>query len=95
MEGNVKTIYKYKLDTGLIEVEVPAGYEVRHVGLDGQGAACVWIEIDTGEDSDNVKLEFRVFGTGTPIPQDDYHYAGTFHVQPFVWHVYYKYKGEA
>jgi hypothetical protein len=49
------------------------------------GQPCFWVLCDPRRPM--VGRQFRVFGTGHPIPSGFVH-VGTFHSPPFVWHVF-------
>ena len=85
----METIYKYRLAiTDKQRLNLPLGFKVLYVGLDPAGAPCVWIEVDTDQETKRGK-NFYVVGTGNPIPDGANQYVGSFVQAPlFVWHVY-------
>jgi hypothetical protein len=58
-------VYKYPFRFAEASFKVPAGSTVRHVGIDGQGEICVWIEHKVPNEV-NVTDEraFLIIGTG-------------------------------
>lgn len=84
----MKQVLKYTLSpTATVQIELPIrGAKTLHVGLDGRGVPCIWIEVPTGSHSFCVRA-FNVFGTGWEI-SDNNTYIGTYHQGEYIWHVY-------
>lgn len=84
----MKTIHKYRIEISCNqEIELPAEYEVIHVGLDPFGIPSIWAIVDPFR----VKIwkTVRVFGTGHEIPESvENRHIGSFVQGPYVWHVF-------
>ena len=81
------TIYNYPLDiTDEQTLMVPDPARVRHVGLDPNGVACLWAEVDP--DAERVAMQVRIVGTGGQVPQGSGEHIGSFLGGAYVWHVY-------
>ena len=84
-----RTIWKFPLEVMDEQtVPMPDGAKVLSVGLDADGALCVWAVVDP--DRPRVGKSFRIYGTGNPVPADlsEVGFLGTVLMPPFVWHVY-------
>jgi len=82
----MKTIYKYTFDINDdIEIEMPAGAEIVHVGVDPQGQAAIWAKVNTKDPA--VAQRFNIRGTGHDIDGAGNHVA-SFNQGAFVWHVF-------
>jgi hypothetical protein len=83
----MKTVWKFPFAIGGEQpINLPAGSEVLHVGLDPDGAPCLWARVDSH--APKVTHTLYVTGTGHPIPEGDNRHLGTFINGPFVWHVW-------
>lgn len=89
-----RVIYKYPMPAGGVSIRrMPQGFKPLSVGLDPQGAICMWAEVDT--EAPPVRVAFVGIGTGwkidelTPSP-DSWIYMGTVNDGAFyMWHYYY------
>ena len=92
----MRAIWKYQmiLDAHQ-EIEMPAGAEIRHVGIQA-GEIAMWVEVDT-EETTLEPRSIRLFGTGMRSKQmEDLQYIGTVQqrmsfrgdLTEFVWHIY-------
>lgn len=89
-----RVIYKYPMPAGGVSIRrMPQGFKPLSVGLDPQGAICMWAEVDT--EAPQVRVAFAGIGTGwkidelTPNP-DSWIYMGTVNDGAFyMWHYYY------
>jgi hypothetical protein len=54
------------------------------------GLLCLWAEVDTEAETEDVELLVR--GTGHPVP-DDAEFLGTAMDSPFVWHLFSERRG--
>ena len=50
----------------------------------------VWIELDTSKEKTHA-WTFETYGTGFVMPDDPEIFVGTYQINSFVWHVYYRY----
>jgi hypothetical protein len=81
------TIYKYPIEiTDEQTLSIPAAFDPLHVGLDPNGAPCLWCAVDSNRIKRDVKV--AVVGTGNHLPQDVKRHVGSFVQGPFVWHVF-------
>jgi hypothetical protein len=91
----MKTVFRYKLaitdEPGLF---LPSGAEVLSVGppRDGSYQLDLWAQVDILPDAEKELREFRVIGTGNPMPSDCGRFIGTVptHEGAFIWHVFEK-----
>lgn len=83
----MRTIHKYHLQLeGVQTVDMPLSAEILHVGLDPQGAPCLWAIVETEMPTDDVTI--YIVGTGHPMPTGCSKHLGSFVQTPFVWHVF-------
>jgi hypothetical protein len=95
----MKTIHKYEIDVAnvgsddSIQVEIPRGHEILHVGQQRSGVICIWAIVDTKNKKD--KRRFWVVGTGNPLDGvENERYLGTVHEalldrdNTLVWHLF-------
>lgn len=84
----MKQVLKYALyPTATTQIELPTrGAKALHVGLDGSGIPCIWVEVPTGNQPLSLRT-FSVFGTGWKIGSNAT-YIGTYHENEYIWHVY-------
>jgi hypothetical protein len=87
------TIHKFPIAVGAgvwTDIDLPVGHVVRHVGLDPDGAVCVWIELDT--EKPVLTYVAMVTGTGHEVPRAGRYtitsFAGTVVQGHIVWHVW-------
>ena len=99
----MKTIYKYVLDTACnvlgdprfpYTMELPKDTEILSCGLQNKENICVWAKVDPNQ-TEIVKVEFYIIGTGWPIPNDidnGLQYIGTVMISDglYVYHVFVK-----
>lgn len=70
------------------EVEMPAGSEILHVGVQ-KGTPTVWAIVDPEETTFAEKRIIEIYGTGHRIEDTEHSvYLGTVMDGPFVWHVF-------
>jgi hypothetical protein len=87
--GIEKQVWKYDVCANFepTRVIIPVGYKV--VGFRAPVSkdfpSTIWIEVQP--EFGRREVEFQVFGTGYPIPDNAEHVATYFH-EPFVWHLY-------
>ena len=82
----IRSIWKYPLKIIDEEQELMIPQDGKIVYVDNQNHAPVlWIEVFPK--SPKEARNFRVFGTGHPIPTF-WNYIGTCLLPPFVWHIY-------
>lgn len=83
-----RTIWKFPLaiaDTQVVAMR--SGAKVLAVQAQGD-ALCLWAIVDP--DAPDEAVEFRIHGTGHPLPNDAHRYehVGTVQQGAFVWHVF-------
>jgi len=86
----MKTIYKYKLNPGYTELELPLNAEVLHADCVGNDVF-IWCLVHPEEDYAKEKRVFQVFGTGFNIPEDKrFEYVSTCKMYDgaLIWHVF-------
>ena len=84
----MKTIYKYPIKiTDIQPLKTYVGAKLLFADLDPNGQPCIWAEVDTDEEEDNL-FEIRVVGTGNPMMKSPASYLNSFKQGVFVWHVY-------
>lgn len=89
----MKTVYKYEIKVAdEQEIEMPSGAKVIHAGLDPRNILCLWAVVDTENPSEMQTI--LIVGTGHPMPPDPIIHAGSFLIWNFMWHVFFKPKGE-
>jgi hypothetical protein len=82
------TIYKYPLEVVFYQAFlVPEGATLLCIQLQ-RNIPCIWAKIDT----ENAKeiLEVFTYGTGHIIDTHEKWYLGTYQIEDFVWHVFYR-----
>ena len=81
------TIWKFPFKIeGHVKIEVPFGAEIIHVGLDPNGDACIWAEVDP--DKTREEIDLFVVGTGHAMPELPLRHRGSIIQGSFVWHIY-------
>lgn len=83
-----RTVWKYELTIDdEIDLFIPGGNPLRVVliGLDPNGAPCLWAEVDPS--ARKVRRRLYIRGTGHAVPPSANH-LGSFLQGPFVWHVF-------
>lgn len=81
----MRTIYKYGINLGVTELDLPANAEVIHAGLDPREQMSIWCLVTP--EAPTEKKKFVIKGTGHEIESNLY-YIKTFNVDPFVWHLF-------
>jgi hypothetical protein len=86
-----RRIYRYRLDiTDAPKVELPHRAQILSVGpsRDGSDQLDLWALVDP--DNELRVMEFRIVGTGNPMPDDYGTFIGTvaIHGGALVWHVF-------
>lgn len=86
-----KTIWKFPLETTDVqEIQTPANAKMLSVGLDPEGALCLWALVNPKEDLEAITV--NIVGTGNPVPRSVLmwsEFLGTVTDGPYVWHVFY------
>lgn len=88
----MNTVYKYPLREAIGNVNaigMPEGAKIIHVGLDPNGACCLWAEVNTLRFL--VQRKFVIVGTGHSLDDpifDPSKHVGSLVDAPFVWHIY-------
>ena len=88
----MKTIYKYRINTGLTPITLPKRSQIFSANYDASGVLCVWAAVDTKEE----EMEKRVvYLTGTGWPLEDlkdwnYRFINTVidEKNGLVWHIF-------
>lgn len=82
----MKTIHKYPLEiTGEQQIDMPEDSRILSVQVQ-DGKVCLWAMVDT--ETEKVKRNVRIFGTGSPVDLDGLSYIGTVQQNYLVWHVF-------
>lgn len=86
----MKTIWKYELELGMNEIQIPSGYQFLDVQLQ-RGKPCAWFLIE--QNNQRVDCKIRIIMTGYGIYDDDAKnltYWGTFQLlsENLVFHVF-------
>lgn len=83
---NINTIWKFELAvTDRQTIDLPIDYVTLSVGLDPQGALCIWVAVD--DRAAKRPVEFIIVGTGNPMPHVG-SFIGSVKMGPFMWHVF-------
>ena len=88
----MKTIYKYRINTGLTPITLPKRSQIFSANYDANGVLSVWAAVDTKEE----EMEKRVvYLTGTGWPLEDlkdwnYRFINTVidEKNGLVWHIF-------
>lgn len=88
----MKTIYKYRINTGLTPITLPKRSQIFSANYDANGVLSVWVAVDTKEE----EMEKRVvYLTGTGWPLEDlkdwnYRFINTVidEKNGLVWHIF-------
>lgn len=68
-------------------IEMPAGAQILHVGVQMEQIVCIWALVD--ENAPMEERSFAVVGTGHPVPENTAHVGSVLmHGGAFVWHVF-------
>ncbi len=84
----MRTIWKFPFPVSdVVEIGMPGKAVVLDIQMQN-GTPCLWALVDPAQAI--VLRQFRVYGTGNPIPDghDLRQHVATFQQSPFVWHVY-------
>ena len=83
----MKNIYKYPVDLGEFELELPKDYKILKVQMQGD-APFLWAEVNP--ESEVEKVKFFVRGTGHEFETVDQIYIGTFKMAGggLIWHLF-------
>ena len=91
----MRTIWKYdiKVIDKEIIISLPEDTNILHVGCQYKNYVTFWAEVAPGRSM--TSREFRIFGTGQPLPQsniagEEWVHQGTVQDGEFVWHLYEK-----
>jgi hypothetical protein len=82
------TIYKYPLEPGRTQLNLPRGAQVLTVQMQ-HGSPCLWAKVDPMQPTE--PRTFDVYGTGHQMPDDPrLLYVATFQMDggALVWHVF-------
>lgn len=82
----MRTIYKYKIPFPGCSHSLPYTSVVKHVAI-VDNEIYAWIEVWLSEVK-TVQHDFKIIGTGQPIPIDCTLYCGTVIDKSGVWHIY-------
>lgn len=82
----MRKVFKYKIDN---TVELPIGHRIIMTAKQ-DGVWNVWVEFDTKNESNTVKVAFNTFGTGHRISKEWVH-LHSYIERPFVWHIYWSF----
>ncbi len=84
----MKVIFKYTVSVqdSEIELTLPKGSRVVHVGNQEPEHVTLWVEQRPDRDETETR-KFRVYGTGHGI-SESHKYLGTTQDGPFIWHLY-------
>jgi hypothetical protein len=84
----MKVIYKYQVDLGTHEIEMPKGADILHADVMGVGKMFIWALVNPKHKLK--KRKFTIFATGQEIDYDKkhYHYIKTMICDGYVWHLY-------
>lgn len=86
----MRTIHKHSTPApGEILTYKISNSQIIHVGLDGYGNSCFWIDIETDKEHDYI--DFFVVGTGWEFPNKPGFWplhTGSWIEDTFVWHLY-------
>ena len=82
----MKTIYKYSFEIeDSFSLILPYGFEILKVDIQNS-VPCFWALID--DKNEVVNVDFKIFGTGFSIKDDNLKYSGTIYQGPYVWHLF-------
>lgn len=84
----VQAVWKYPIEfTDSIEIEMPRGADVLHVGMQGE-QLCLWCLVYP--EGELTKRRFRIAGTGHPIEEGDMEHIGTVHIadDSLIFHIF-------
>lgn len=83
----MNTIFKYKLNHGTNEIDMPDGAVILTAQIQ-YGEVCIWARCQT--ENPNVRRKFQFYGTGHSIPLNASKYIGTVQemLGKLVWHVF-------
>ena len=83
----MKTIYKYKLEPGYTELNLPKNAEILMVNVQND-KAFIWAEVD--KDAEEELRHFVVAGTGHALPTNKKQHIGSFLMDEgmFVFHAF-------
>jgi hypothetical protein len=86
--SETRRIWKFVLEKPFVEIDMPLGARIVHVGLDPAGPdPALWAECWVSDPWESKRRSFRVIATGGPVP-DGCAYLGTCHMDEMVWHVF-------
>lgn len=83
----MRIIYKYELDSCVCKVELPVGYVLLQVAMQG-ARIVIWAMIDNRVE-EKIITTFRTYGTGHQISEDiKMRYLNTVQDRGLVWHIF-------
>lgn len=82
-------VYKYEFIIGdTVEIGLPYGAEVLHVGYDPRGVTCIWARVVVAK-SDWEMRKYLIKGTGHKFKRNEVgRYVATILQGMFVWHMF-------
>lgn len=81
-----RAIHKYPMIDSTNRIQVPAGAEPIHFGVDPMGVMCMWALVDPG--ALPITKTYRVVGTGHQVIHSFMKYIGTAKVAEYMWHLF-------
>jgi len=85
----MKTIYKYPLEntSGKYAISMPSEAEILYINAQ-RNVPCIWAMVDTEKPIET--RQFRLYGTGHPVEENDLFHHGSFFMQEgrFVFHLF-------
>ncbi|MCP6727329.1 MAG: hypothetical protein KJI69_04970 [Patescibacteria group bacterium] len=83
----MENIYKYPVGLGAFELELPKGYKILTVQMQGQ-EAFMWVVVNPENETEKVKFITR--GTGHIYEPEMQEYIGTFQMAngALIWHLF-------
>lgn len=87
----MKIIYKYPIEIGSNDIELPKNSIILHFGIDGTELPFIWVLIDTKEEEGET-IHLKCVGTGWDLDEilgdSNYAYIGTTVMSNgLVWHL--------
>lgn len=84
----MRAIWKFPLEIGLTDIEIPVGAELLAVQTQAPDTPCLWAIVNL--EADRETRRFAVVGTGHPLNGSEQKYIGTFQLLggAFVGHVF-------
>lgn len=84
----LNSVWKFPLSTdGVQTIMVPSQHSFLTVGLDGDGARCIWMMVDAA-DQKRLPLEIVKVATGNGTVPHVGDYLGTINQDGYIWHYF-------